>query len=380
MDFAWSDQAQALRADLLRFTADELAQDIADNDPTLTFSRTNWDKCADYGVLGWMLPERYGGSGLDVMTAVYLLEALGYGCPDTGLTFALSSQMLSIQPAIEKFGSDAMKDDLLPRLTGGACGAFAISEEESGSDTYAMQTQAKEVDGGYVLNGRKRFITLAPVADIAVVFANARPERGQWGVSAFVVERGKDGFTTTDTQAKMGLRTTPIGDIVLEDCFVPTEHRLGAEGAGVSIFATAMESERSYILASQLGAMERQLEQTIKFARERRQFGKPIGKFQGVADRIVDMKLRLEASRLLLYRVAWLESQGKPLLMDAALTNLQMSEAFVASSIDSVRNFGARGYLTDYGVERDLRDSIGGLVYSGTSDIQRSIIARVLGL
>ena len=178
----------------------------------------------------------------------------------------------------------------------------------------------------------------------------------------------------------MGLRTTPIGDIILEDCFVPENQRLGKEGAGVSIFNKAMESERSYILAGQVGAMERQLEDTIQFARNRKQFGSPIAKFQSVANRIADMKLRLETSRLLLYKVAWLESQGKPLLLDAAIANLHLSEAFVDSSLDAVRNHGARGYLSEYDVERELRDSVGGLVYSGTSDIQRNIIARMLGL
>ena len=260
MDFSWSDETLDLRADLLRFAARELDHDVEENDPTLGFSRANWDRCADYGVLGWMLPKKYGGSELDIMTAVYLLETLGYACPDTGLTFALSSQMLSIQPVIEKFGSDELKTATLPRLVAGACGAFAISEEDSGSDTYAMHATATPKGTGYVLNGKKRFITLAPVADIAVIFANANPARGQWGVSAFVVERGQPGFTTSPTQPKMGLRTTPIGDIDLTDCFVASESRLGAEGAGVSIFATAMQSERSYILATQLGAMERQLE------------------------------------------------------------------------------------------------------------------------
>ena len=380
MDFSWSEPLRARRAALIDFVRAELDGNVAGNDPSCTFAAENWQKCADHGVLGWALPDAFGGSGLDRLSLVYMLEALGYACIDTGLVFALASQMLSIQPALVVFGSEAQRKTYLPRLAAGERGAFAITEEDSGSDTYSLAARAVKTDGGYVLNGVKKFITLAPVADLAVVFANVNPERGQWGVTGFVIERGQAGFETSATQPKMGLRTTPIGDIVLKDCFVPDTQRLGDEGAGVAIFAKAMESERSYILAGQVGAMERQLEDTIRFTRTRRQFGQPIGKFQAVADRVAQMKLHLETSRLLLYKVAWLDSQGKPLLLDAALANLHLSEAFVESSLDAVRNHGARGYLAEYGIERDLRDSVGGLIYSGTSDIQQNIIARMLGL
>lgn len=380
MDFSWSDEAQTKRQQLLDFIDKELTINPPELEPECGFAAENWQKLADFGVLGFALPREYGGSGLDILTTVYLLEAMGYGCSDTGLTFALNSQLLSIQPAIHLFGSAQVKQRYLPRLIGGAFGAFAISEEGSGSDTYSLQTSAVRTDDGYVLNGEKKFITLAPVADVAVVFANVEPARGQWGVTGFVVEKGQAGFSTTQTQPKMGLRTTPIGDIHLKDCFVPTSHRLGEEGSGVAIFSSAMESERSYILASQVGTMQRQLEQNIEFARKRKQFKQPIGKFQSVAHRIADMKLRLETARLLLYRVAWLETQDEPLVMDAALANLHLSEAFVESSLSAVMNHGARGYLTEYEVERDFRDSVGGLIYSGTSDIQRNIIARLLGL
>lgn len=380
MDFKWDDEAQEQRAALISFARNELENDVSSNDPVCQFSAENWKKFADFGVHGWVVPKQYGGADLDIQTGVYLMETLGYACRDSGLTFAVLSQMLSIQPAIQLFGSEEQKNNYLTRLVSGEHGAFAITEEESGSDTYSLQATAERVDGGYVLNGTKKFITLAPVADIAVVFATVDPSLGQWGVTGFVIERGTEGFSTTLTQPKMGLRTTPIGDIVLENCFVPISQRLGEEGAGVAIFNKAMESERSYILAGQLGTMQRQLEETIAYVRKRRQFGTPIAKFQSVANRVADMKLRLETARLLLHKVAWLESQGKSLVLDAALANLHLSETAVDSGLDTVRNFGARGYLTEYGIERDLRDSIGGLVYSGTSDIQRNIIARLLGL
>jgi alkylation response protein AidB-like acyl-CoA dehydrogenase len=380
MQYGLSEDTLKKRDALIEFVQRELDDDVAAREPGCEFSLSNWRKCADYGIHGLMVSPAYGGGGNDVISSVAMMEALGYACRDNGLTFAILSQMLSIQPALELFGSEEIKKKYLSRLVAGKCGAFAITEENSGSDTYSLEATAKAVDGGYVLNGCKKYITLAPVADFAVVFATVDPTKGQWGVTGFVVDREQEGFRATKTRPKMGLRTTPIGDIVLEDCFVPEAQRLGKEGAGVGIFSKAMESERSYILAGQVGAMERQLEETIKFARNRKQFGSPIGKFQSVANRIADMKLRLETSRLLLYKVAWLESQGKPLVLEAALANLHLSETFLESSLDAVRNHGARGYLSEYEVERDFRDSAGGLVYSGTSDIQRNIIARMLGL
>ena len=178
----------------------------------------------------------------------------------------------------------------------------------------------------------------------------------------------------------MGLRTVPIGELEFDDCFVSAEQRLGGEGAGVSLSNSSLEWERCCILASQLGAMERQLDEAVRYARERRQFGQPIVKFQSVSNRLADMKLRLETSRLLLYKVAWLKRAGKSAMMEAALLKLHLSEAFVDSSLDAIRIHGGAGYMTENGIERDLRDAVGGVIYAGTSDIQRNIVAALLGL
>jgi hypothetical protein len=224
------------------------------------------------------------------------------------------------------------------------------------------------------------FVTNGPVADLAVVFATIDPSKGMWGITGFIVEKGTPGFTISKGIEKMGLRTSPIGELILQDCFVPEKNRLGPEGAGSRIFNHSMEWERSCILASHLGVMERQLENSIDYARERKQYGKSIGKFQSVSNRIVDMKIRLETARLLLYKVAWLKMNGKSAVMEAAMAKLYLSESFVQSGLDAIRTLGGYGYMTEFEVERDLRDSIGGTIYSGTSDIQRNIIARLLGL
>lgn len=381
MDYSFTPEQEQLRQATIEFAQSQLNESLATREKDAFFSREDWEKCAEFGILGLNAPAEYGGQGHDIVTTIAILEALGYGCRDNGLPFGLNSQIWSIQAAIEEFGSDEQKSKYLrDMISGKSIGAFAITEAESGSDTYSMQARAKSVDGGYLLKAEKHYITHAPIADIAVIFASTDPDAGRWGISAFIVEDGTEGFGRGISRDKMGLKTSTFGELYLEDCFVPEENRLGPEGAGVSIFATSMESERGYILASQLGAMQRQLEEAIEFARDRRQFDQPIGRYQSVANRIVDMKLRVESCRLLLYKLAWLDSQGESLAMDAALTKLQLSESFIDSSLDAIRIHGARGYVQELGIERDLRDSIGGIIYSGTSDIQRNVVARMLGL
>ncbi len=255
-----------------------------------------------------------------------------------------------------------------------------MSEPDSGSDAYSLRTTATKVDGGYVLNGTKMFVTNGPISDMAVVFATTDPSKRMWGITAFVVDRGTAGFTISKDLEKMGLRTSPMSELIFQDCFLPESNRLGPEGAGARIFNSSMEWERACILASNLGTMERQIEDSIQYAREREQYGQPISKFQAVANRIVDMKIRLETARLILYKVAWLKKMGKPAVMEAAMAKLYLSECFVQSGLDAIRVRGGYGYMTEFEVERELRDSIGGLLYSGTSDIQRNIIGSLLGL
>jgi alkylation response protein AidB-like acyl-CoA dehydrogenase len=215
---------------------------------------------------------------------------------------------------------------------------------------------------------------------VALIFATTDPAKGRWGISAFLVETGTPGFQVGRNIAKMGLRTSPMGELIFTDCYLPEANRLGPEGVGAHIFNSSMEWERSCILATQIGAMEHQVEATVRYARERRQFDQPIGKFQAVAHRVAEMKVRLETARLLLYKVAWRKQQNQPAHLEAALAKLYLSEAFVQSSMDALRIHGGYGYMSEFGVERDLRDAIGGTIYSGTSDIQRNIIARHLGL
>jgi alkylation response protein AidB-like acyl-CoA dehydrogenase len=382
MDFGWTDEQLARRSAALEFASTELADpELAARDQEGRFSRELWERCARFGILRLSAPAEYGGEELALPTAMLIMEGIGEGCADNGLTFALNAQLWTVQRPITRFGTEEQKRRFLPGLADGRLlGAHALTEPEAGSDAFSLTTTAEPRDGGYVLNGSKSFITLGPLADVVLVFAATNPAAGKWGISGFLIERGTPGFRPEPMEHKMGLRTVPIGRLTFEDCVVPESSRLGPEGAGVSISTHSLEVERCCILASQLGAMHRQLARAVAHARSRRQFGQPIGKFQSVSNRIADMKLRIETARLLLYKVAWLVERGQPAMMDAALLKLYLSEAFVSSGLDAIRIHGGEGYLSDAGVERDLRDAIGGVIYAGTSDIQRNIIARLLGV
>jgi alkylation response protein AidB-like acyl-CoA dehydrogenase len=224
------------------------------------------------------------------------------------------------------------------------------------------------------------FVTNAPVADLFVAYATIDPALGATGVTAFIVDARTPGVTISRELHKMGLRTSPMAEVVFEDCRVPVANRLGREGRGVEVFEASMEWERGCILATSLGVMRRQLEQCIAHARQRKQFGQAIGKFQSVANRLVDMKVRLDACRPLVYRIGWLKDNGRKAALEAAVAKLHVSDCFVKSSLDAVQTFGGYGYMTEQELERDVRDAVGSSLYSGTSEIQRNIIARALGL
>ncbi|MEZ5325651.1 MAG: acyl-CoA dehydrogenase family protein [Verrucomicrobiales bacterium] len=380
MNFGWSNEQIALRA-----TAHDLGQLLSagtfQRDASNEFSRDEWHRAGVGGIQGVALPEAFGGQGHDVVTAVGIMEAFGKGCRDNGLTLALNGHIWCVQQPILEFGSEEQKQRFLPKLCSGEwAGADGLTERDAGSDILSMATTAVKVDGGYVLNGRKSYIGLGPVADLALVYAMTDREAGAWGMSVFLLERGMDGFTQEPNRPKMGLRTNPLGDLVFNDCFIPEENRLGEEGAGLGVFTNTNEWERAFIFASHVGRMEAQLEATIAYATTRRQFDQPIGKFQAVSHRIAEMRLRLETCRLLIYKLAWLKQNGLPAGQESAMAKLHISEAFLVSSLDAMRISGATGYLAEFEIERDLRDSLGGVIYGGTSDIQRNAIARYCGL
>lgn len=377
---AMVDPAHPIKTETAEWASTELGnRDLVDADRSSTFAADDWATCAERGLLGMLVSPEYGGTGHDLITTLLTLEGLGLGCRDNGLAFALASQMVSTQVAIERFGTEAHKREWLPQLCDGSkLGVFAITEAESGSDAYALEATAVKTHGGYVLNGRKSYLTLGSNSDVAVVFASTDPDAGRWGISAFLVPTATPGVEPLGNREKMGMRTTPFGDLSFTDVFVPEEDRMGAEGAGASIFASTLEVERGFVFITQIGMMERQLDETLRYAQERQQGGRSIIEHQSVSSRLADMKVRHESARLLTYKTALQVLRGEPATLSAALSKLVASENALASSLDATFNHGAVGYLSEFQIERNLRDAVGGLIYSGTSDIQRNIIVSVL--
>ena len=376
-----SDQPHDLQQSAIAFARQALNHDMISADASEAFSLDAWRHCADFGVLGMPVPKEYGGLGLGLSALLAVMEGLGYGTRDQGLLFSLNAHLWTNTIPILRYGTEAQRQQYLPRLCDGSLiGANAASEPDAGSDIFSMRTRAVRQDNVYVLNGTKTFVTNAPVADLFVAYATLDPALGVAGITAFIIERDTPGLTISRRLHKMGLRTSPMAEVIFDDCRVPVGQRLGREGRGVEVFDCSMEWERGCILASCLGVMRRQLEECIKHARARKQFGRPIGKNQSVANKIVDMKVRLETSRALVGRIGELKDQNRPAMLESAMAKLHVSQSFVQSSLDAVQIFGGYGYMTEQQVERDLRDAVGSSLYSGTSEIQRNIIAKALGL
>jgi alkylation response protein AidB-like acyl-CoA dehydrogenase len=381
MDFALSDEQCELTEAALAFARRELNDDLAKREDAGEFPRDAWRACAKFGIQGLPIPAEFGGAGSDPLTTALVMEALGYGCQDNGLLFSLNAQMWSVELPLVIFGTARQREAYLPGMVSGdVIGGHAMTEPDSGSDALRMRTRAERRGDNYLLNGTKHYITNAPVADVFVVYAATVGRPGLAGLSAFLVDAATPGLRVSRSFEKMGLRTSPMGEVALTDCLVPADDRLGPEGAGMAVFNSSMEWERSCLFASAVGAMRRQLDACVRYARTREQFGQPIGKFQGVAGKVADMYVRLEAARLLIYRVAWLKQQGRSAPAEAAAAKLFTSEAWVRSSEDAIQTHGGLGYMKEAGIERDLRDAVAGTIYSGTSEIQRVLLARMLGL
>jgi len=385
MNFSLTDKQIGLVKSAKQFATENLGKNLIERDARGALDKNDWIedwlKVADFGVMAMNIPQQYGGTELDTLSSVLMMEAIGYGCGDNGLTLGLTGQLWAVQEPIVSFGSEEQKQKYLPKMASGEIiGVHAMTELESGSDAFSLKTSAEACDGGYILNGSKVFIGLGPACDMALVFAVTDPSCGHWGISAFLVDADTPGFTRCEPQQKMGLKTAPTGEIKFENCRIDKSSLLGTEGAGFSIFQSTILWERSFILVGHLGTMHKQLDECVAYAKQRKVFGQPIGNFQSISNRIAEMKMRLDTSKLLTYRCADLLDKKACTAVEASMANLHVSEAFVESSLEAIRIFGGKGYMTEHGVERNLRDAIGGVLYSGTSDIQRQVIAKLIGL
>ena len=381
MESSWSDEAQELRRAAEEFGT-SLNDDLEERDRLGRFDRSLWSRCAEFGILGLAIPERYGGTDQELPAVVHALEGLGYGCRDNGLLFGLGAQLWSVELPILLFGTEEQQERYLPGLVDGRLiGAHAVTESEAGSDAFALHTTARL---------RRRRVRARRRQDLHHERSGRRPlPRRRDARPVGRVERS-DGVPRRARHARLrGVRakredgTADVDDgraRALSGCRIPARPAARTPGGGSAVFGAAMEWERSFILAPALGTMRRQLKECLAYARTRRQFGEPIGKREPVAAKLVDMQPPPGASQLLTYRAAWRKQDGKRLTYEPSQVKLQLSESWVQTSQDALQIHGASGYMVELGIERDLRDALASRIYSGTSEIQRLIIAGFLGL
>jgi alkylation response protein AidB-like acyl-CoA dehydrogenase len=376
----WTDEQKALRKSLEPYFEPLSAGHIED-DAEGQFNREKWDLIRESGVLRIPFDPQWGGLGHDALTLVYVLEHLGYGCRDNGLLFTLATQLVSAATPLHRFGSDELKERYLKQLIDGTLiSAHAISEPSAGSDAMAMITTATEDGDSYVLDGQKLFITSGPLADVITVYAKMDTGGGATGITAFLVPTDTPGFNVGDPIPKMGLNTCPFCQLEFRNCRVPKENIVGRPGGGFFILEHIMNWEILCIFIMMVGEMQERMERCIAYAKSRQSFGRPIGTNQYIAGKIVDMKLGIETSRKHLYDTARRFARRRSVTTEISMAKLITSEANLNSALAAVQIFGGRGYMREFGLEKAVRDAVGGPIYSGTNETQRIRIASMLGL
>ncbi|MFC7319386.1 acyl-CoA dehydrogenase [Halobacillus campisalis] len=377
MNFSLTEEQEMLRKMVRDFAKKEVEPTAAERDEEERFDREIFDKMAELGLTGIPWPEEYGGIGSDFVSYVIAVEELSRVCASTGVT--LSAHISLASWPIYKFGNEQQKKTFLAQLASGEkLGAYALSEPGAGSDVSSMRTQAKLDGDHYVLNGSKVWITNGGVGDIYIVFAKTDPEAGSRGVSAFIVEKGTPGFTFGKKEKKLGIRSSPTTELVFEDCRIPKENLLGDEGQGFKIAMMTLDGGRNGIAAQAVGIAQGALDESVNYAKEREQFGKPIAQHQGISFKIADMATETEAARLLTYQAAYLESEGKPYAKASAMAKLYAGDAAMRITVEAVQVHGGYGYTKDYPVERYMRDAKITQIYEGTNEIQRLVIGRMV--
>ncbi|MDI5963290.1 acyl-CoA dehydrogenase family protein [Streptantibioticus silvisoli] len=376
MDFSRSAEQQQRYA-----RVKSAARDLSAGSSAAGFRRRDWTGLAAMGLLGAAVPQEYGGSGFGALDTALLFEAAGEGCADNGLLFAAAAHLFACVRPLVEFASEGIRKALLPALCSGEwIAGNAMTEPESGSDVSRLATRATKVDGGYLLDGVKSFVSNGPVADLYVTYATTDPQGAYFNTTAFAVDKDSPGLVAGPPMEKSGLTTCQSSQVVFTRCFVPDDRVIASPGQGQLVFQTSMQWERCCLFAIYLGQQERLIGQCVQHVRERRQFGKRLADIQPVADRLAEMRLRLESGRLLLYRACAEIDSGQDPSLWISLAKLAVSEAAVATALDATRIFGGRGYLKEYGIEEQLRDALPATTFSGTSDIQRQLIARGMGL
>lgn len=377
MNFQLSEEHEQLREMIRDFALNEVAPTAAERDENETFDRKIWDKMAELGLTGIPWPEEYGGAGFDYLAYAIAVEELSRVCASTGVTLSAHTSLAGWP--LYKFGTEEQKQTYLrPMAEGKKIGAYCLTEPGSGSDAGGMTTNARLEGDEYVLNGSKIFITNGGEAEIYIVFAVTDPSSKHKGTSAFIVESSFPGFKVGKKEKKMGIRSSPTTEIIFDNCRVPKENLLGEEGEGFIIAMKTLDGGRNGIAAQAVGIAQGALDAAVDYAKERVQFGKPIVANQGVSFKLADMATAIEASRLLTYQAAWLESNNLPYGKASAMAKLMAGDTAMSVTTDAVQIFGGYGYTKEYPVERYMRDAKITQIYEGTQEIQRLVISRMI--
>jgi alkylation response protein AidB-like acyl-CoA dehydrogenase len=381
VDFLLSEEQQSFVDSVRAFAREHVEPGIVERDRAGHWDPGIWRKVADFGLAGLPVPTEYGGSGADVLTTGLALEALAYGGRDAGLNLSLGAHLTIGCMPIALHGTEEQKQRWLPKLASGeSIGAFAITEPEAGSDTAGMKTTARREGDTFVLNGTKTFITNGGLADVVTVVARTDPDAPAGNAfTAFLVETDSPGFTVSKELKKLGNRTSPTVELSLADVAVHEANILGAEGTALwAVGFECFDWERTCMIASAVGGMERDLEESIRYAKEREAFGKPIAKFGAIQHKLAQMRIRLENARLLQRQAAWLKDHGHEHQIQASMAKAYVGEAAVQSALDGIQLHGGWGYIDEFHVERSLRDAKLATIGGGTTEIQELLISRIL--
>ncbi|SDN41588.1 Acyl-CoA dehydrogenase [Fictibacillus solisalsi] len=377
MQFQLSEEHEMIRKMVRDFAKNEVEPTAAERDEEERFDRHLFDQMAELGLAGIPWPEEYGGIGGDYLGYVIAVEELSRVCASTGVTLSAHTSLAGWP--IFKFGSEEQKQKFLrPMAEGKKMGAYGLTEPGSGSDASNMKTTAQKDGDDYIINGSKIFITNAGEAEIYVVFAMTDSSAGHRGISAFIIEKGTPGFSFGKKEKKLGIRSSPTLELIMEDCRIPAENLLGKEGEGFKIAMMTLDGGRNGIAAQAVGIAQGALDAAVNYAKERKQFGKSIGQNQGVGFKLADMATKVEAARLLTYQAAWRESQGLPYGKESAMSKLYAGDIAMEVTTDAVQVFGGYGYTKEYPVERYMRDAKITQIYEGTQEIQRLVISKML--
>jgi len=377
MDFELSEEQRMLKEQVARFVDDQVIPLAPEIDQDGAFPEKNFKTMADMGLFGISIPVEYGGSGVDLLSCVLVMEELGRGCASTANTFG--SHAILCTENIYRNGNDEQRRKYLPDLIAGKkIGAIAITEPEAGSDATAMKTRAVKNGDHYILNGSKMFITNGPLADVMVVYAKTDPDAGPRGITTFIVEKDFPGFSRGKSLKKMGVRGSPTGELIFEDCIVPAENILGEENNGIRVLMNGLDRERIVYSICPIGVAQGAFDVAFKYASERVQFGMPIISFQMIQEMIADMATDVQAGRLVGYWAAAQADLGKRVRLEASYAKLFCSQAGLRVVDKAIQVLGGYGFISEFPIERMYRDMKGIEFGAGTTQIQKLIIIREL--